>query len=49
MSASAGIFDAVSRRKRLVVALAAVVTVAAGIDLRSISLDNNIETDASRR
>jgi predicted exporter len=39
----AGIFDAVSRRKWLVVAVVAVVTVGAGIDLRSISLDNNIE------
>jgi len=39
----AGIFDAVSRRKWLVLGLVAVVTVGAGIDLRSISLDNNIE------
>ncbi len=38
-----GIFDAVSRRKRLVVALVAVVAVAAGIDLKSITFDNNIE------
>ena len=37
------IFDAVSRRRGLVVGLAAVVTVAAAIDLRSISLDDNIE------
>jgi predicted RND superfamily exporter protein len=36
-------FDAVSRRKRLVLGLVAVVTVAAGIDLRSISLDNSID------
>jgi predicted RND superfamily exporter protein len=39
----AAIFDAFSRRRGLVVGLTIIATVGAGIGLKSISLDNNIE------
>ncbi|WP_455382162.1 hypothetical protein [Salinispira pacifica] len=50
----AGIFDAVSRRRRWVAVIVAVATVAAAVDLASISLDNDIglmlpEDDEIRR
>jgi predicted RND superfamily exporter protein len=39
----AAIFDAFSRRRRLVVGLTIIATLGAGIGLKSITLDNNIE------
>jgi predicted exporter len=39
----AAIFDTLSRRKRVVVGLAVVATVASGIGVKSLSLDNNVE------